>query len=122
MDPNLFAVDWEQLAEGLAAIVALAFFVERALALVFENRHIRSLVTGRGVKELLAFGLAFSICSRADFDIIAILLHLPEPDWFGLTITAAVIAGGSKASIKLFHDVIGAKPQHMQDKAKNSGG
>jgi hypothetical protein len=31
MDPNLFHLDWERLAEVLAAVVVMAFLIERAL-------------------------------------------------------------------------------------------
>ena len=38
MDPNLFHVDMGRLIEVLVAIIVLSFFLERALAVVFEHR------------------------------------------------------------------------------------
>jgi hypothetical protein len=38
MDPNLYHLDWERTLEVLATIIVLAFVVERALSLLFENR------------------------------------------------------------------------------------
>jgi len=38
VDPNLFAIDWQQTGEVLVTIIVLAFMVERALALVFESQ------------------------------------------------------------------------------------
>ncbi len=37
MDPNLFHIDWDRLFEVLLAIIVLAFFLERAPALLFEH-------------------------------------------------------------------------------------
>ncbi len=35
----------------------------------------------------------------------------------GLVMTAAIIAGGSKASVKFFHDILGIKSKALQEKA-----
>lgn len=43
MDPALFRIDWEVLAEVLATIIVLSFFVERALSIVFEHRLLQRL-------------------------------------------------------------------------------
>ncbi len=50
MDPNLFAIDWAQLSEGLIGIIVLAFFVERALALFIENGFIETALKGKPLK------------------------------------------------------------------------
>jgi hypothetical protein len=119
MDPNLFAVDWAQLGEGLTIVIILAFFVERALALFVENPAVQRMLQGTElIKELLALGLAFGICKSNDFDLLAIIFHRPEVGYFGLFITAAAIAGGSKASIKLFHDILNIKPAAPTQPAK----
>jgi hypothetical protein len=38
MVPNLFAIDNERLVDVLFSMVVLSFFIERALALVFDSR------------------------------------------------------------------------------------
>jgi hypothetical protein len=116
MDPNLFRVDWEQLLEVLIAIVVLAFIVERALSIVFEHRYFVPRFGKAGVKEPIAFAVAYFICWRWNFDVLSVLLRAEEMSIIGYAITAAVIAGGSKASIKLFHDVIGARNETVAAK------
>ena len=108
MDPNLFRIDGEQLFEVLVAIVVLSFFVERALAIVFENRWFVERLAGKGLKEVIAFGLALAICRSWDFDAVSVVILAGKTNALGHAITAAVVAGGSKASIMLFQDVFGA--------------
>src|SRR5690606_10776099 len=105
MDPNLFRIDGEQLFEVLVAIIVMSFFIERALALVFENRWFVERLAGKGLKEVIAFGLAFAICRRWDFDAVSVVILAEKTNALGHAVTAAVVAGGSKASIRLFHDV-----------------
>ena len=109
MDPNLFHLDWERVAEVLAAIVVLSFFLERALAVVFEHRLFIKRFDGKGIKELIAVGVAFVVCRGWNFDAVSMVLLTDQTSRMGELITAGVIAGGSKASIKLFHDVLDAR-------------
>lgn len=110
MDPNLFHLDWERTGEVLIAIVILSFILERALALLVENRHFIARFDGRGVKEILALAASFVVCLQWDFDAVSMIILAEKTSLLGKLVTAAVIAGGSKASIKLFHDVMGMKP------------
>ena len=109
MDPNLFHVDWEQIGEVLVAVVILSFVVERALAIVFEHRLFVAKFDGKGIKEPIAFAVSLFICFFWHFDIVSVVLTSESTSFFGKIITAAVIAGGSKGSVKLFHDVMGVK-------------
>ena len=109
-DPNLFAIDWGQLSEALTAIIVLSFLVERALAVFFENRHVDPILDSKGVKDPIAFVVACIICFQYDFDILAVIMHQSKTGLLGIALTAATIAGGSKASIQLFHNVLGVKP------------
>ena len=106
MDPNLFAVDWERLAEVLIAIVVLSFMLERACALLFEHRLFIKYFDGKGLKEAIALVLAYVVCRRWNFDAISMIVLTEQTTRLGELITAGVIAGGSKASIKLFHDLM----------------
>lgn len=121
MDPNLFHVDWDRLFEVLIAIIVLSFFLERGLALLFENRAFVNKFQGKGIKEPIAFVLAFVICWRWDFDAVSIVILSESTTLLGKAITAGIIAGGSKASIKLFHDVMkvksSAKKEYEEAKA-----
>ena len=116
MDPKLFHIEWGRVAEVMVAIVILAFFLERALALLFEHRLFLKHFKGRGLKEVIALGIAYVICSRWQFDAISLVVTSEHVTRTGELITAAVIAGGSKASMRLFHDLMGARSsahEHM---------
>jgi hypothetical protein len=121
MDPNLFHLDWSKLLEALAAVIVLSFVVERALALVFEHRLYVAALNQTGLKEPIAFLVSFLICWQWDFDLLSIVMTAESTSLLGKIITGAVIAGGSKASIKLFHDVLDTKStaQKAKEKAAN---
>lgn len=106
MDPNLFRIDGERLYEEVIAIVVLSFFLERALALVFEHRLFVEKFSKKGFKEFIAFGVAFAVCKKWDFDAVSVMLTAETTNGMGHAITAGVVAGGSKASVKFFHDVL----------------
>ena len=105
-DPNLFHVDWDQLLEVIAAVVVLSFVVERGLALIFEHRWYVARFKERGLKAPIAFGVSLLICISWNFDLVSVLLKSEAVGFVGMVLTAGVIAGGSKASIKLFRDIM----------------
>lgn len=109
MDPNLFHLDWERTFEVLGAIVVLSIMVERALAIVFEHRAYVARFKDKGYKEPMAFIVALAVTFVWDFDAISMIVLSEHTSLFGEVITAGVIAGGSKGSIKLFRDVLGFK-------------
>jgi hypothetical protein len=120
MDPNLFHLDWERTFEVLAAIVVLAFFTERALAPLFENRWWLARFDDKVSKELIAFLLALVVCLRWQFDAVSMIVLTAKTSPLGEVITAAVIAGGSKASIKLFRDVLDFKSSALREKEQEA--
>jgi hypothetical protein len=95
MDPNLYHLDWERTFEVLAAIVVLAFLLERALAPLFENRWWPARFDDKVSKELIAFVLALVVCLRWQFDAVSMIVLAGKTSPLGEVITAAVIAGGS---------------------------
>lgn len=122
MDPNLFHIDYERLVEVLITLVVFSFFVERALAVIFESRpFINRLArpgTGsvpssmNGIKELIAIVVSIAVCAYWKFDALTILLVSDNALTFpgslpGYVVTGAIVAGGSKASVAFFHDVLG---------------
>ncbi len=117
MDPLQFRIDWEILTEVLVTIVVLSFFVERALSIVVENKlFVRSRLDDIGLKEILSLILSFFVVKVVGFDALAIVFRLDDPTIPGFLITAGVISGGSKASIKFFHDVLGVKSAAVKEK------
>jgi hypothetical protein len=113
-DPNLFRVDWEQTGEVLAMIVVLAFLVERALAVVFESKIYIETVGKAPLKELITFVVCFMICYIWSFDALSVVLHGDKLTLIGRAVTALVIAGGSKASLKLFRDIMGIENEQSK--------
>jgi len=109
MDPNLFHLDWERLFEVMGAIVVLAFFLERGLAIIFENKLFLAKAGAMSVREPIAFVVAAFVCWYWDFDAISTILPKEKTSLWGTVITGAVVAGGSKASVKLFRDILGFK-------------
>jgi hypothetical protein len=116
MDPNLFRLDWERTFEAVTAIVVLSFLVERALALVFENRRLLRLFDNSGMKEVIAFAVATWVCWYAQFDALSIIILAERISVPGIVLTGAVVAGGSKASVKLFQELMGVHSDAVKDK------
>ncbi len=111
MDPNLFHIDYERLTEVLVTIVILSMIIERALSIVFESRLFIEWTEKkkfRAMKESISFIVSAAVCLIWKFDAITVLLVSSEEMTVpGMIITGAVIAGGSKGSVKLFKDVLG---------------
>lgn len=117
MDPVQFRIDWEVLMELLVTIIVLAFFIERALSIVFENRlFVNSRLDDNGSKEILSVLVSLAAVKWVGFDALAILFKLDAPRWPGYVMTAAIVAGGSKASIKLFQDLMDLKSSARRQK------
>jgi len=114
MDPNLFRIDWQQTSEVLICIVVLAFIVERALALIFESKIYIKVFGDWSVKEFVTLGVCWVITSMWSFDALSVILHGDKPTFIGRLLTAGVIAGGSKAALKLFRDVMGVENEQAK--------
>lgn len=106
MEPLFPRVDFELLVEVLLLITVLAFFVERALSLLFEHRLYITHFNDKGLKEPIAFIVSFGVVWYWNFDALGALFQAERTSLWGYLITAAIIAGGSKASIKLFSDLL----------------
>jgi hypothetical protein len=109
MDPNLIHVDWERTFEALTMIIIFAFVVERALAVVFETRTFIEYFDRNGLKELIAIAVAIAVCVFWQFDALGMFLLTETTTAPGYAVTGLVVAGGSKVSIKLFHDLLDVK-------------
>ena len=109
MDPNYFHLDWERLGEVLMVIIFFSFVVERSLSLLFESNFYIKRYKGKSLKELIAFIVSVLVCYIWKFDVISIVYVSESTNFFGYLVSGGVIAGGSKASIKLFHDLMKVK-------------
>jgi len=125
MDQNIFHIDWFRLLEVLAGIVVLSFLLERALSLLFESRFFIKRFSAKGLKELIAFVLCAAVCMVWHLDAISLIFAGEGTNIFGEIITGAIVAGGSKASIVLFRNVMGimsnAERLRMAQKKKEIG-
>lgn len=93
--------------DSLMLLTILSILIERSLALVFEQKYIARFLKHKGLKEIIAFCICFSVCKLWNIDVISSMTSTEGTKMLGFILTAAAIAGGSKASIKLFQDVIG---------------
>jgi len=59
------------------------------------------------IKEIIAVLVAVAGCAYWQFDAVSMIFLKSTVTWLGFVITGAIIAGGSKASIKLFRDIMG---------------
>ncbi len=125
MDPNLFHLDYEKLFEVLVTIVIFSFFIERALAVIFESRWFINMYEAnrkrKGLKEVVALIVSIAVCIYWQLDALSIIIvSHAEMQMPGYILTGAIVAGGSKASIKLFRDVMGfmsnAENEREEDK------
>ena len=129
MDPNLFHLDYERLFEVLVTIVVFSFFIERALSVIFESRWFINMYEAnkkrKGLKEVVALIVSIAVCIFWQLDALSIIMvSHTEMQIPGYILTGAIIAGGSKASIKLFKDMMGfmshAEEERKKSKVKNN--
>lgn len=117
MTPDLFHIDYGRLLETLITIVVLSFLLERTLAVVFESRLFIDWAEGnaankkqkkKGVREIIAVAVAVAFCLLIKFDAITIILQSNDHmTVWGMVMTGFILSGGSKASIALFHNLMG---------------
>jgi hypothetical protein len=114
MTPVPFNLDLTKVFNLCVYITVVSIFLERALALVFEQRWVIQRDNLHGKKEFIAFLAAFLICWNWRFDAFAVLNSAEVTEW-GMVLSAMIIAGGTKGSMKLMQDVlgIGRRPEEV---------
>jgi hypothetical protein len=103
----LFHLDWERLFEVLATVGVMAILIERALAILFEWRPFVKKFDKKGIKEPITLIVAFIVCRFWDFDAVSMIILRENTSLVGQLVTAGVLAGGAKGSIKLFREMWG---------------
>lgn len=135
MDTLEFAVDYSTLFDVLTLIVVLSFFIERALSVIFESSlfigwynpgtktdptaPVTTNADGtqqappkpkpkkKGIKELIAIVVSIAVVYNIEFDALTIITKSTHVSpQLGYFITGLIIAGGSKASLKLFGEIL----------------
>jgi hypothetical protein len=70
------------------------------------------------LKEFLGFALSLIICWVWKFDAVSIIMLSERTKLVGIIVTAAVVAGGSKASIALFHNLLKVRSSANEERKK----
>lgn len=107
MDPNFIQMDWERTFDALMLVTVIAVIVERSLSVVFQSRLYIERIDRDGLKEVIALALSITVCVVWKFDALGMIILSETATAPGYAITGALIAGGSKGSLKLFQDVLG---------------
>lgn len=106
MDPNFIHMDWERTFDAIMLVAVVAIIIERALSVVFQNRIYIEYIHRDGLKELIALAASVAVCVAWDLDALSMILLTQETTIpAGYIVTGALVAGGSKGSLKLFEDV-----------------
>ena len=113
---------WDAFSQSIMLVIFASFVVERSLAVIFETRYyIRRFAETKGLKPTVAIVYAVIFVIAVDINLAKILRLREEStdfgyDWTGASwqsleniliavATGLLVAGGSKASLKLFKDV-----------------
>lgn len=124
-DPNLFALSWMAIIQMLTGIVILSLVVERALSTFYETAffvdltHRRTTSGLRDLKPLIAYLVSTAICLLWGIDAISVIFLQEHSTVLGCLITGAVVAGGSKASLKLFRDILDVQSGASRSASEN---
>ena len=109
----------------LIKLIFVSFLIERALSVFFETRlfidTLKQNVKLKGIKEIIAIITSICVTIVWEFNIFNIIFENSkiQNDVFGCILTGLVIAGGSKASIKIFKDILGFMSSAEKERLKN---
>lgn len=104
MDPNFIHLDWERTFDAIMLVAVLAIVVERVLSVIFQNRIYIERVHTDGMKEVIALAASIAACVNWKLDAVGMILLTETTTIAGYIVTGALVAGGSKGSLKLFQD------------------
>lgn len=109
-------MDFSQFTEAILKLIFTAFLVERSLSLFFEQRwFIQKTKSRPNIRSFIALFYSMLFVYATDLNIVYFIerdsltgdeLERCIKSIILLFITAAFVAGGSKASLKLFRDVM----------------
>jgi hypothetical protein len=124
-------MEFTAFSEAVLKLMFASFFVERSLSLFFETKwFIVYTKNSPNIRTGLAFTYSFLFVLATQLNLIKYLGYdLPSApsgffDWARVSliyfVTAGFVAGGSKASLKLFRDVMGIRSSYEASRAENS--
>ena len=104
MDPNFIHMDWERTLDAISLVAVLAIVIERGLSVVFQSRPYIEHLHRDGMKEMMALGVSIAACAFWKLDAMGMIMLTATTTIPGYIVTGALVAGGSKGSVKLFED------------------
>lgn len=114
-------MNWDAVVNELIKVVLLAFFVERALAVIFDMERVEPVIQRHDLKPVIAMAVSIALCYGLQINIIGKLGPgsplASSMEWLGIAVTGLVVAGGSAGAVKLFQDVLGFR-RSVRDDAK----
>lgn len=114
-------MNWDVVVNELIKVVLLAFFVERALAVIFDMERVEPMIQRRDLKPVIAMAVSIALCYGLRINVIGKLGPgsplASSMEWLGIAVTGLVVAGGSAGAVKLFQDVLGFR-RSVRDDAK----
>lgn len=116
----------EAFTQAMTLIIFCSFIVERSLAVLFETEFfIQKLGQGKHIRPAIAIIYAMFFVAIVDVNMASVIrtgenagytwLSNPTASLWNfavITVTGIFIAGGSKASLKLFRDVLGIQSSY----------
>jgi len=117
-------MDWETVVNELIKVVLLAFFIERALAVIFDMERVEPALERRDLKPVIAMTVSIALCYGLKINVIGAMAAVDAPlagrlEWLGFALTGLVVAGGSAGAVKLFQDVLGLR-RSVRDETKRT--
>ena len=106
MDPNFIHVDSERTFDAIMIVGVVAVIIERALSVVFQNHIYIEYLHKSGMKETIALAVSIAVCAAWKLDAMGMIILTETTTVLGYIITGALVAGGSKGSVKLFQDML----------------
>jgi hypothetical protein len=115
-------MDWDPVVNELIKVVLLAFFVERALAVIYDMERVEPVLVRGDLKPVISVFVSIALCYGLKINVVGVLAA-PDAalagnlEWLGIAVTGLVVAGGSAGAVKLFQDVLGFR-RSVRDEAK----
>ena len=106
MDPNFIHLDWERTFDAIMIVAVVAVILERALSVIFQNRIYIEYLHKSGMKEAIALAVSIAVCAAWELDAMSMIILTGTTTVQGYIVTGALVAGGSKGSVKLFQDML----------------
>lgn len=97
-------MNYETIAPAFITLFIIAVILERGLSVLFQWRWWKQYLDGKGLKTIVAYALALTICRKYGFDVLA-LIFSKNPCATGYLVTALCLSGGSKLVLSIISQI-----------------